>query len=181
MEERYWLRHSSLAGHVGPFTRGQLHDAIVGGSLPRSGEILRDEGQGREKREASVAWSPVALLLGLPPEPEPAPETAAAPSAPLSPYAEFLGQRRADSPYRPLRLLIDVGTWLAAFFQLITLIPWPRDWNRLNFIVFCEFVLSVVMLFVVRGLLHVVLDWADRGVRREFHEVRIARKAADKR
>ncbi len=173
MEERYWLRHSSLAGHVGPFTRGQLHDAIVAGSLPRRGEILRDEGQGREKREASDAWSPVAELLGLPPEPEP---TAVPQGAPSSPYAEFLQQSRADTAYRPLRLLIDVGTWLAVFFQLITLIPWPRDWDRLYFHVLCEFVLSVVILLVVRGLLHVVLDCADRRVRREFR----ASQAPDK-
>ena len=169
MEERYWLRHSSLAGHVGPFTRGQLHDAIVGGSLPRGGEILRDEGQGREKREASTAWSPVALLLGLPPEP--AADRSPA-SAPESPYAQFLRERRADTVYRPLRLLIEVGAWLAIFFQLITLITWPRDWDRLYFTVLCEFVLSVVVLLVVRGLLHVALDTADRGLRREFHEAK---------
>lgn len=177
MEDRYWLRHSSLAGHVGPFTRGQLHDAITGGSLPRGGEILRDEGQGHEKRDASTAWSPVTRLLGLPPEPE---TVAASAAQPISPQRELLQRCRAESAYRPLRVLIEAGTWLAVFRQLVVLIPWPSDWHRLRFEVVCEFVLSVVALLVLRGLLQMAVDCADRGLRRELHDTLEHREAKGK-
>lgn len=163
-EARYWLRHPTLAGHVGPLHRADLEAAVKSGSLPLGGEALRDEGQDQAARERA-AWTKVTELLGLPPIVEA--RQSVQQGATLSGERAFLLERRRRTAYAPLRWSIDVAAALLAILQLVTLIPWPSQFGRLSFAIFCEFVASIAVLIVLRGLLHLVVDLADGRLSRD--------------
>lgn len=164
MKERYWLRHHSLSGHVGPLLAADLEAAVRGGSLPAAGEALLDEGQDAAARERAV-WTKVSDLFGLPPA---AATSAAPPEQSVSPERAFLLARRRNTAYAPLRLSIEASTALAAFVNLLVMIPWPSHFDRLSFTIVCEFLLHLAVLLVIRGVLHLVVDFADSRLARDL-------------
>lgn len=170
MEERYWFRHPSLAGDIGPLTRSELRDALRADSLPRDGMVLRDDG-GDAAARAAATWSPVVELLGLPAAPPPASRHPTAPRrTPVnSPprFTAFLLDRRRETVYSGLRILIELTTIAVFVALLFALATSPRlDGTHFATALLVTLVYALVVL-VLRGLANAVLDLADHALRAE--------------
>lgn len=170
MAERYWLRHPSLSGHLGPYSEADLHAALGSNSFPRDSYVLLDAGQDETSRMASTKWRPMTDLLGL--EPPPPSKKPVAPAEPPPPsVAEQARKRvRTASAYDGVRRLIQIlaGFALVALAVACVATLFARGLDsttRLAGLV--VLVLEAFAVIVFAAVLQAILDIADCNLRRD--------------
>ena len=67
MGDRYWVRHASLSGFVGPLSPSELHAAHRSASLPLAAEVRLAAPGGSAEVLDDRGWSPLHELLGVAP------------------------------------------------------------------------------------------------------------------
>ena len=164
MEDRYWLRHPSLSGHVGPYRLDDLRSAILASSFPRDSYVLLDSGQNETERMASIAWRPVTAVLGM------EPPAAAAPAAPVAddpeptPEEAVRNQVRQRTAYGTARGLIHLLAGLALFglfvVSLVAVVAPGLDFGA-RLIILLTLVLESFAVIVAAAMLQAILDIAD--------------------
>ena len=170
MEERYWLRHPSLSGHLGPYTKTDLHAALASNSFPRDSYVLLDAGQDETSRMTSTKWRPVTELLGLAPPMPPVSRTPVAEPPPPSVAEQARDRVRAESAYGFARGLIRI---LAGFalVSLLVLALATLFGGRLDtttwLAALVAFVLEAIAVIVIAAVLQAILDIADCNLRRD--------------
>jgi hypothetical protein len=108
MEDRYWLRHPSLNGHLGPYRAEDIREAIESETFPRDSYLLVDSGQNETDRMASPYWSPATVILKME-APPPTSTVVQKPEPPLGIEREQIRQRlRQGTAYSILRTLIVI-------------------------------------------------------------------------
>lgn len=171
MEERYWVRHESLRGYVGPLTLAALRDAVVPGALPADADVRRAvPGAGAEVLDDS-GWTKAYALLGLPAPPVAEPRRHVPPAgAPGVRTEGVLADLRGRSSYGGVRRVVTVLAWLAVvalvLTRLLTLSAAPRS-GTVGVALFVELALSLTLVYVAHQLFQMLADIADCHVRRE--------------
>lgn len=163
MEERYWLRHPSLDGHQGPFAVKDLQAAIESEAFPADSYVLRDQGQNQQDRQTSIAWIPIAQLLGFD-EPAPAPPSTTPPALPTN--ADRRRHLRTHTAYGFARGLVVGFLVVGVVLALATAATSAR---HLSGSVACASVvmasaIQVGAVLLVGMLMQALLDIADRAV-----------------
>lgn len=174
MEERYWLRHPSLHGHQGPYSKQELRASLDAKAFPADSYVLLDEGLKEDQRRGSIKWQPAATLLGLlpaldastPPPPKPKTE-----SDRRQEIAQRQVQRqtrlRYESAYLGLHSMISVLFWVAVIaIILVTLLSAGLP-EAATGTIFVRAVVEIIGLYVVAGLARALLDIADCALRRQ--------------
>ncbi len=119
MGDRYWVRHASLRGFVGPLSQTELAAA----SLPPDAEVRLARSDGRPETLDDRGWSPLHQLLGV------APPLPADPVVELPPLGipgvrtnQVLADVRNKSSYRAARRLASMMVVLALWATCVTLV-----------------------------------------------------------
>ena len=172
---RYWLRHPSLRGLVGPYSLPELRAAIEAKSLPADGYVLRDEGQDETTLRSSPHWRPAWEMLGLPP---PTSRTAAAqPAAPLDQRRDAVARRarlRERTAYSSARTAIRVvrllfvamvgATLLLGVFGISTT-DGSASFKGIGIAVAIAWTMvEILIVLVVAALAQALLDIADASM-----------------
>lgn len=172
MEERYWLRHPSLSGHLGPYSEQELRTAIEGKSLPRDSYVLVDSGQNETDRMSSPYWRPATTLLGIePPAAKPGKSREPEPTEPSAPTRlQVRARLRQDSAYGTARGLISILAAVALLsivvIGLAAVFAAGIDMSsRLAALIALG--LEALGVIAAAAVLHAVLDLADGSLRRE--------------
>lgn len=171
MEERYWVRHASLRGYVGPLALAALRDAVVSGALPKDADVHRAVPDARVETLDDSGWTKAYALLGLPAPPPPAPRRdVPPPGAPDVRTEGVLADLRARSSYGGVRRAVTVLAWLAVvalvLTRLLALSAAPRS-GTVGVALFVELALSLTLVYVAHQLFQMLADIADCHVRRE--------------
>lgn len=159
MNEKYWVRHRTLSGFVGPLTVEELQAAVQARTLPADSEVrLAKAGAAVEKLDAQ-GWTPAWRLLGVEPPPVAEPDVPLPPegvSAPrLQQLANDLRRRSAYPGARSVARTVVViltlviaaaavvgvasaptGRLFAAFFAATAVVAWELAGVFLGYQVF---------------------------------------------
>tara|TARA_R110002072_G_scaffold87129_4_gene196649 strand:+ start:4342 stop:4860 length:519 start_codon:yes stop_codon:yes gene_type:complete len=171
MEERYWLRHPSLTGHLGPYSEPDLRKALEADSFPRDSYVLVDSGQNETDRMASPYWRPATAVLGM----DPPPASPAPPAVPTMPEVPFTpsrhairGRLRQDTAYGTARSLITVLAVVMLLFLFVGgLAAMPRGSSVSQLSVLIAIGLEALGTIAAAAFLHGMLDIADANLRRQ--------------
>ena len=170
-EERYWLRHPTLRGLVGPYRLDELRAALTAESLPADSYALRDTGLTENDMQASPSWQPVTDVLGLPRPPKPEP-TAVAGTPPVPPALAARTSVRAATAYSPLRTAVSVVAVIACtvvVLSTMTAIGTVGHAATAGFvaIALCEMAVEVAVILITAGIVQALLDIADCSLRKD--------------
>lgn len=184
MEERFWLRHPSLSGLQGPFTKLEIKGALASQAFPPDSYVLQDTGQSETERLAATQWSPVWQLLGVAApkeyrEPLPAGEaidggygTARVPEqqeAEVTPVDRRV-QLRSQSAYPGLRLAaILMCGFSIVVLVIFTIAAMAKDPSVALGALLVGAIELVGILFVY-GLCQALIDIADNAVRHHYEK-----------
>jgi len=184
MEERYWLRHPSLSGLQGPFTKQELKGALSSQAFPPDSYVLQDTGQTETERQASTHWLPVWQLLGVAApaqhrKPLPAGEaidggygTARVPDerARTVTPSDMRDQLRRQSAYAGLRMFAGILCGLSVFALVVVIIAAMTDGPQVALVAVLIGVVELIAILFVYGLCMALLDIADNAVRHHYEK-----------
>ena len=171
MEERYWLRHPSLTGHLGPYSQSDLRKALEADSFPRDSYVLVDSGQNETDRMASPYWRPATVVLGMEPPPTP-PAPVVAPTAPEVPFTPsrhaIRGRLRQDTAYGTARSLIAILAVVMLLFLVVGgFAAMPGGPSSHKLAVLIAMALEALGTIAAAAFLQGMLDIADANLRRQ--------------
>ena len=165
MEERYWLRHPSLNGHLGPYAKEDLAQSFENESFPKDSYVLLDRGQNLQDRQTSVDWFPLRRLLGLaePPKASYAPPALPSNEPPKPPDAsERRDHLRRCSAYSALRTLIIIAQLILLVGTLV--VSFATAQRGAGGVAMVAWFIQAVMIVAGGMLLQALLDIADHAV-----------------
>ncbi|MBL8729407.1 MAG: hypothetical protein JNM25_13295 [Planctomycetes bacterium] len=174
MEERYWLRHPSLRGLLGPYRVAELRAALEAKTFPDDSYVLPDGGQDETALRASPNWRPVTDVLGLPRPPQP-PQPPPPPPSPSELAHRRRQAVRRQSAYALPRSLIALaallGIAVAFLTMLLGLLAIGRNTDVLTIVMgLGSFAWQVLVIVVVAALLQALFDVADCALRADGRE-----------
>ena len=167
MEERYWLRHPTLHGHVGPYTTAELRAAIESQALPDDSYVLLDEREDELQRQTSTRWRPAWQLLGLePPATRSSQSSGSIAPAQGDPARERLDDTRTNTSYAGLRKLIQIAKVASLIAVLLVpalgILSGNLEWTVATVV---WAVVDVFGVLILAGLAQALLDSADAAMR----------------
>jgi hypothetical protein len=165
MEERYWLRHPSLHGLLGPYTIVELQTGLAANTFPEDSYVLPDGGQDETALRASPHWRPITDALNLPRPPSP-PDLPPAPPTPTELAEGRRGELRRRTAYWLPRTLISTGALIGIVVACLTSISAFAVIGRDNGFVSVTVLLGglawqILVIVVAAGALQALFDLAD--------------------
>lgn len=169
MGSRYWVRHASLRGFVGPLSQTELAAA----SLPPDAEVRLARSDGRPETLGDHGWSPLHQLLGV------APPLPADPVIELPPLgipgvrtSQVLAHVRNRSSYRVARrlasMVVVLALWTICIMWVAGLVEAVRAKNLWMLLGECATGgLKAAGAIVVYHAFAMLADIADCHLRRE--------------
>lgn len=173
MEERYWLRHPTLHGHLGPYRIDDLRQAVESETFPRDSYVLVDSGQNETDRMASPYWRPVTALLGMEPPPPtsaPVPKPGASDAPPVPERLQIRFRLREGTAYSTARTLIVILAMVALLVELLVGMVWMANGpsngaGKLTMLILVG--LEMLATIAIAAFLQAMLDIADASLKKQ--------------